>query len=408
MAGSAALNIVEPESTRPLAYMRQLDGLRCIAVSLVLVQHFIPSELLYGVNWGRLGVRLFFVLSGFLITKILLDCRNQTDAGAVRPRFAAHQFYARRFLRIFPIYYLMLFAALLLGNLHVEREFFWHLAYLSNVKFSFVGGFTAANTTAHFWSLAVEEQFYLLWPWLILFLPRKAILPAVFLVFLVGPFYRAAGVLLYWPAVSLKLFTPACMDTLGIGALLAVLERHARWTPGAFNRLTQGAAAIGLLASLYLFQLPGDQPAFVVLGDTATACVFAWCVWGAANGFRGPLGAVLSWGPAVYLGRISYGIYVIHLFVPWLYARHLVNLGLPDPNSFPLAIELAAYTAITILLAAASWHLYEKPLNALKKHFPYTPAPAQSPPSFTTDPAPRHEDIVPAQHNIAPSKGVQS
>src|SRR5262249_40880734 len=149
------------------AYMPQLDGLRAVAVLAVVAHHTLPGPLVDALNPGAAGVRLFFVLSGFLITGILLGCReSMAQQGAGQ---ALASFYARRFLRIFPLYYFALAVVLLAGVQEARDGAAWHLAYLSNVYGVRQGWL---GSLAHFWSLAVEEQFYLVWPALVLSLPR--------------------------------------------------------------------------------------------------------------------------------------------------------------------------------------------------------------------------------------------
>ena len=137
--------------------------------------HYLP--------WGEWGVQLFFVLSGFLITGILLRCRGDEDAGGKISRM--RQFYVRRFLRIFPLFYAVLFAAALLNIRPVRETLLWHVSYLSNLQMALAGGWS--GPVSHFWSLAVEEQFYLLWPCLILFLPRKYLLWAILIAIATAP-----------------------------------------------------------------------------------------------------------------------------------------------------------------------------------------------------------------------------
>lgn len=153
-----------------LSHMKQLDGLRAIAVLSVLYYHFYSNALPFGI----MGVRLFFVLSGFLITGILLQCRRLAETGGQSSLFTLRRFYIRRFLRIFPLFYLVLLVSAVINLQGFRDGLWWHAAYLSNVYFAAGGN---AGATIHFWSLSVEEQFYLIWPWLILYVPRAWLPP---------------------------------------------------------------------------------------------------------------------------------------------------------------------------------------------------------------------------------------
>jgi peptidoglycan/LPS O-acetylase OafA/YrhL len=177
-------------ATRP-EYLPQLDGLRAFAVFAVMLHHFLPLNRVLPedfVTLGSLGVRLFFVLSGFLITGILLRCRQRASDGETKPSQQLRRFYVRRFLRIFPVYYVTLGIVALLNLPTVRESFFWHVAYLSNFLFSFLGRFE--GPLSHFWSLAVEEQFYLLWPWLIVFAPRRFLHGIILMTVISAPVFR--------------------------------------------------------------------------------------------------------------------------------------------------------------------------------------------------------------------------
>src|SRR5262249_15573796 len=158
-------------------YVPQLDGLRAFAVGAVLIHHFFKPARIGGVDFALLGVWLFFVLSGFLITGILLRLRDQVDHSGYPSGFALRQFYIRRFLRIFPLYYSVLFMAATIDLGDVRDTILWHLAYISNYLFATRQDW--GSITAHFWSLSVEEQFYILWPVLILFAPRRLLLKLI-------------------------------------------------------------------------------------------------------------------------------------------------------------------------------------------------------------------------------------
>lgn len=152
------------EQGRPPAYMPHLDGLRAFAVGLVIYSHWMPGHYQFKLPWGSAGVQLFFVLSGFLITGILLRCRT-----SVARLSALRAFYVRRILRIFPLFYCVLLLAYVLNIEPVRETVFWHLPYLSNFYFFSIGRWD--GDISHFWSLAVEEQFYLFWPAIVMFVP---------------------------------------------------------------------------------------------------------------------------------------------------------------------------------------------------------------------------------------------
>ncbi|UCH58728.1 MAG: acyltransferase, partial [Anaerolineales bacterium] len=211
-------------------YMPQLDALRFFAVLGVIVAHnWHPKRLpwLFGdLDWAGLGVRLFFVLSGFLITRILLACRDSQEQTSQPAFFYIRQFYARRFLRIFPIYYLVLIIVFV-SNIPPAREvWIWLVTYTTNVYITVFN--TWVGRLGHFWTLAVEEQFYLVWPWLVLFAPKKWLTPIIMILIPIGPIYRLYAYenfpfdigAMDFKAATL---TPASLDILGIGALLALL-----------------------------------------------------------------------------------------------------------------------------------------------------------------------------------------
>lgn len=334
-------------------YMLQLDGLRAFAVVLVIISHTTPR--LLPVDLGAFGVRLFFVLSGFLITGILLKAR--ADAGEKTGRVII-AFYARRILRIFPVYYVCLALAMLANLPGIWESVAWHATYLTNVKIVMDKGNPVLG--AHFWSLAVEEQFYLIWPFIVLLSPRKYLLYILITAVISAPLFRLASNYAFDTVYS-RVLMPCCLDTLGMGALLALVmkdyPRHATlsaWCCGVFG----GIIAVSLVV------LPVPSLMTYLAADTFSGLVSTFLVWAAAVGIPGP-GKVLSWKPVVYLGTISYGVYVWHLFVP-PYAT-LFGFTLPGKGVWLFLIVFL----VSIVVATASWFLFERSLNRLKKYFRY-------------------------------------
>jgi peptidoglycan/LPS O-acetylase OafA/YrhL len=361
------------------AYRPQLDGLRALAVAAVAWSHW-ERPYQFGIPFGS-GVHLFFVLSGFLITGILLEVRAQTDRAA-----AVRAFYIRRALRIFPAFYLTL-ALAWWANVPLLRETLgWHATYLSNVRI-FVTA-TWPGSLSHLWSLAVEEQFYLVWPWLIVFAPRRWLKPAVIAAIAAAPLVRWWLARLGYNETLLAVLTPGSLDSLGVGALLALLMAEGR-LPSAISAPGDRPSTAGMFAGLSLASLSAllvaqgtgvNLPlALIAIKQTLQAVVFAWLVMRATEGFAGVPGRVLSWSPVIYVGRISYGIYLVHGFAGEILAAVGVSSRtLPEPWRFLIL------SGLTIGVAAMSWHLMERPLNALKVRFPYVrstrlvePAPGQ-------------------------------
>jgi peptidoglycan/LPS O-acetylase OafA/YrhL len=348
-----------------LKYMPQLDALRAFAVLAVMLSHFAPrSDRIF--PFAYIGVRLFFVLSGFLITSILLQAKERSESGSHSIRFGLRRFYARRFLRIFPLYYLVLVPAALLNVVTIRETFFWHAFYLSNVYF-FLRGETY-GPAAHFWTLAVEEQFYLAWPLLVFLVPRRRLSAVILILVIAGPLSR---LILFLRADALYM-TPltSCLDTLGLGALLALRGV-------ADDRLRRVSLYAGLplfVASAILFKFSVGTPFILVVADVIIGLACVWLVAGAARGFGGVAGTLLDLRPLIYLGTISYGLYVLHLFVLFLIGSAL------GPTRWLLRLPILI--GITIAAAALSWTFFEKPINGLRRYFDYeqadTPLPAAS------------------------------
>lgn len=351
-------------------HMRQLDGLRTLAVGAVAWSHWMGSYQ-FGLEWGLMGVNLFFVLSGFLITGILLDSRVGASGSSGR-WFAIRQFYSRRFLRIFPLFYLTLALLALFNVRPVRQTFAWHFCYLSNVYLFQRGSWQPG--TDHFWSLAVEEQFYLVWPYLMLFLPVRWLRPAVLGLIGLAPAYRVVMRLVYPQNPLAFVLTIGCLDALGIGALLAYAQRHngnPRWEAGALARwlLWIGLPAWAALEGLRHLDL---APApLLQLRQTFVDMIFGWVILSAARGFKGLVGGFLQLPPMVYLGKISYGLYVFHNLAVYGLVFAIRYLHAPDVLLSVPWLQRLGLLVLTITAAAISWHLYEKPLNDLKRFFPY-------------------------------------
>ena len=356
------------------AYSPQLDGLRAVAVVAVAYSHWLPAWQ-FGVPFGA-GVHLFFVLSGFLITRILLTLRAAPDRGAAIARF-----YARRVLRLFPAFYLVLGLAWLTEVPLVRDTWAWHATYLSNVRIASEAQWL--GHVSHFWSLAVEEQFYLVWPWLVIVTPARWLGAIVGGAVLLGPLVRLAAAGQGLSEAFWALVPGGSADSLGVGAWLALdawrydvaslpsASASASASPIVGRRGLVAAAGVAWLA-LAAAEVYGPLPAVVaVWRQLAQGLVFGWVVWRATQGFHGAAGRLLAHPCTTYVGRVSYGIYLIHAFAPVAVftAVRVLHAEALLPAA-PLA-RTAIYAATTLGLATLMWLAVERPLLALKARVPY-------------------------------------
>lgn len=356
-----------------MTYAGQLDSLRAIAVAMVAWHHWYP-QWSFGLPLDS-GVQLFFVLSGFLITGILLDAHrsNSVLAGTKVGVNILTSFYARRFLRIFPLYYLALALALLLDLKYIDVDFWWHVFYLSNYRFLLEDRWGGA--ASHFWSLAVEEQFYIFWPLLLLLVPAGRLRLFFSAIIVFGIVFRGVGVW-FFPSVShWNIATPANMVALGFGALLAHFVRDRVLNDRVDGRFLLRALGFGLVVYVLLVHAPRSSALISVAEHVFLCVIFGVVIICAFRGVGGVGGLLLSYAPLRYLGRISYGLYVFHNFAPVIWQKTGGAIWIAEAGLG----RFAGLCAITLGLSVVSWHLMEKPLNDLKRFFPYPSSPARDP-----------------------------
>ena len=346
--------------------LRQLDGLRAVAISLVLAHHLWPMPARTP-PLGFAGVALFFVISGFLITRILLDCRDRIAGGEATIGSQLWAFYARRALRIFPAYYGLLLVVWLMGVRRIDDRIVWHLTYTWNWIYATGEGVgRGGGFDRHLWSLCVEEQFYLVWPMLVLYAPRRLFPWALSACVAVGVAWRATfAYLLFndgWHYGWFEFPTPAVLDFLAAGGAVAWA-----WDRPWLRRACGMSVAVALPFVLLDWFPPDPNDwvfARIVGGRVALAMLWAGVVGLVATGLPGPAGRALAWRPVASLGVISYGVYLLHLFV-----NGAVGVTLGD--DLPHLAGAAIATALTVALAALSWWAFEGPINRLKRFVPY-------------------------------------
>jgi peptidoglycan/LPS O-acetylase OafA/YrhL len=367
-----------------------LDGVRGMAILLVLVFHFAVTSFLTDASLpvrvlksGWIGVDLFFVLSGFLITGILHDARPSTHY--------FRTFYMRRTLRIFPLYYGVLALVLLVMPLvrpyhtpimqGLVRDQAWFWFYGTNIALLWTPGETF-GPLLHFWSLAVEEQFYLVWPLVIWALTRRQAIAASVACILGAPVIRALLLVCNVNPFAIYALTPCRFDALAVGAVIALLLREqgaipllrrvARWA-----RWTCGFA----VAALFVVRagLSNVDPPVQIIGFSCLAGFFGGVVAGCAAPTReSMLQRVFKGRFLRALGKYSYGLYVFHPLVFGLYLEALaVRLLAGWPSAGIFASVAAIKIGLTFLVAFVSWHVYEAPMMRLRRFFSWAP-PARS------------------------------
>lgn len=357
-------------------HFAQLDSLRAFAVAGVAWSHWMPNYT-FGLPCSA-GVQLFFVLSGFLITCILLQARSSKDLNKGNSTTASilKAFYSRRFLRIFPLYYLVLLIVVILNLPGARESFLWHFGYASNYYYFLLN--TWNGPTSHFWTLAVEEQFYLFWPIVVLLVSRRYLIHTFvgFVVF--GIVYRLIGDLWFSDWLMWDITSFGSFDSLCLGGILAYF--HQTQSQAFSNKDVSEEESLRLklqfclilsLSSYVIMAYVCDG--FVISGTIAKFCLnvfFAVIIYYCVLGVRGPIGAILNSKILIYLGTISYGLYVYHNFAGLMSAQLLRLLGIPHQTITVLALNFA----LTIIVASLSWRLIERPINNYKRLFPYLKA----------------------------------
>lgn len=361
----------------PKGHIIQLDGIRFIAVALVLVDHLIPGFIPY----GPLGVTVFFVLSGFLISRILLLSRAKFEGQPGGFRKYLTKFLIRRTIRIFPVYYLCILVLWLLDVPPVRDHLSWLVFYGTNIYIAYFQ--TWMGSVDHFWSLAVEEQVYLFFPFFLFFVPRNSILISLALMGLFSIALRAYFYYSGQPWFVSYVSMPACLDSFAIGGFMAWLQLYKM---DLFKKIFSkswpvlvGALAWGLLHYYSHFFASTKYNFANVVADRFVSSIFCFFLIGrGVMGYTGIIGSFLENGISVYLGKISYGIYLYHNFVYNHYhsgPNHPVTRLLKKTYELlpelqgSVVFEFTVVVVLTIFVAAISWEYFEKPINALKDKF---------------------------------------
>ncbi len=321
----------------------QLDGLRGLAILMVFLYHAVKVPLFWS------GVDLFFVLSGYLITGILLRMKETVEADESAGFFGP--FYARRARRILPPYLLFLVMASLSFPVPWSHVWFWYAFFAANVANSLQQAIWAMLPL---WSLAVEEQFYFVWPWVARRASRQTLKKIALGIMLVAPILRAIFTPFMPSYVPIYVLTPFRADLLACGAFIAVSElEEPAWIK--LHRRLAGRCTIAagiVLASLSIlhsFRHDGNSVFFNTLGYSLLVVIFGGALIWVLGTEKGLTYTFLNAKPLRYMGLISYTFYLYHEGVLTLVERQFHSLFLTAVVSF----------AITMAISGISWIFFE-------------------------------------------------
>lgn len=366
-------------------YVRSLDGIRAIAVILVMLFHYRIYDFgSAGVGVGWIGVQLFFVLSGFLITRILLEDKNHSF------KFYLKKFYWRRSLRIFPLYFGYLLVISSVFFVTKQPAFLGDmLAFLYTYTFNFTRLFPDWQHSplyTHLWSLSVEEQFYLLWPFLIYLCSERLLKTVVVTILIVGPVFRwvlgyyllnfsglsvdAAGEAIYW-------FTVSHLDAFAMGGAIPVFRLHEKvLKPGKW--LTCFTIILLMAGGLNALAISSHKPNFdfTSLGFPIGNMSYKQHVWSytllnitfaslilyllSLQGRK----SLLTSSVMVSIGRVSYGIYLFHWAILAVFSVLVERM----PVTVPSIVLFICYFLMVYGVALLSFNYYEKTFLKLKGH----------------------------------------
>lgn len=327
----------------------QLDGLRGMAVLMVFVYHAFNVPLFW------FGVDLFFVLSGYLITGILVRMKEELSS----PGAILKTFYTRRACRILPAFLLFL----LVGSLVYHKAWLHNLSDYAFFNANFTIAFNKGVIPAFnpLWSLAVEEQFYLVWPLLVLLVSLKTLKRVSLSILVIVPILRALCTP-HLPREAIYCLTPFRMDTLACGAAIAIFEYEDHTCIETRRRLAAicivaAGTLLCALSTLPAFRLNANTVFFNTLGYSLIVVIFGGTIFFALGTRRGPLYSLMTLRPLRYMGLISYTFYLYHRGILLLIQRDIHST----------VADAALAFAITGTIAAVSWPYYESPFLRLRR-----------------------------------------
>lgn len=349
-----------------LAYIPQFDALRALAIIMTILVHYFEIPFMY------LGVDLFFAISGFLITSILLKSKANDVSIIVKVK----NFIIRRLLRLLPAYYLYLLFFWLLATFTTfdvgnKAHFLYHFTYTSNYLMFFHFNEVYTGFFGHLWSLSIEEQFYLFWPWFILLIPIRFIKYSLIIIVLIGLISRAVMIDGQGVNVGVRFLPNGDFHTLGVGAVLAYFW-HFQHQNMKFIKLKNNAkiyflvSFILFIGCIMLFPSSTNEMFIYKLYKQLVFCsLLFFLLLSTLMEWKYFIGYLANHKITQYIGRISYGIYLYHMPLPYFVNLTLERTNLGQLNVFTPYISCI----IAFLIASFSFKFIESPFLRFKQKY---------------------------------------
>jgi peptidoglycan/LPS O-acetylase OafA/YrhL len=357
--------------TKVLDYVPSLDFIRALAIFLVIYQHSKPASYIV---IEPMGVTLFFVLSGYLITRILLYEKRQILNGTASFSEVIKIFYLKRSLRIFPIYYLMitfLFVINKFVKIDIEGNPIYYITYTSN--FLIFRDQDWIGMLSHTWSLCVEEQFYFVWPFIILLLPEKGLKKWMIIVIIIGMTFLVSLNLIFKNLTFFSTLPLCCFPAFALGGIMAYDEVNAITYKKYFLKICLVIILLSpiiLVVPPYYFNYFLEEHFGIIIYGIIAFCLII-LIKSDTNEFRNKI--IYNNSFMIHIGKISYGIYLYHLpvlmFVPSITYKCYTFMGIPWKYYSPVA-NFVICMIVTYVISYLSWIYIEKPINKFKNRLP--------------------------------------
>lgn len=344
----------------------QLDGLRALAMLGICWDHWVPEAWNFGLPY-EVGLYFFLVLTGYFITGSLLRTRDrrETEGGGWRWR-AWKDFQWRRGLRIVAPYYVALAVAFVFMAPKLWHNLHWYALYLTNIHIALLGEWP--HGTSHFWSIAIQQQFYLFWPAVVWLAPRRFLAPAMIVFVLIAPLSRYYEHLFMPPFIWPHKLSWGWFDFFGIGGLMALAVHRGFPLSSRLWKILMvaGCGAFAVLEFGPRFGLPPSR--IGLFYTTIIAIGMCGVIATASLGWRNPAGRLLEMKFLQKVGLLSYGIYLYHNLAPIILGKTIPFLwwGPYADTSPQIILRLVCFAALTWVFTMLSWKYIETPLNRMR------------------------------------------